>query len=428
VSFTDFSYRNHAYTEVWRDTADTLDPYHVTENPTGTTQQVGSAGGSVMNDVTASRGTDYYYWIRFVSQANITGPWNAGTGGGTLAALADLLVAEFASNIVPVQLVDTLPTVGMVEGDFAYLTTDKKLYRYDGTDWINAVDGADVSTGTLPADAIVVNSITAGQIAAGAINADELAVNAIQVGTAVIEDGAIINAMIGDLAVDSAKIAEGAITNLKFDRATVNKIEILTADIKLANITTALIKDAAINTAKIGLAQITTALIGTAQVDTLAVAGDAITAGGSATRASKLITNYNGYPTLPYPWVTAASFTINAGTTGIQIGRWFMSLRVIVGMGVNGGTWNMQEGNLEIRMLIGTQASNSVFTVGKLADHLSLNFEEILDIIWSGANTQTGSLTAALQMRVSAFTQSSGPEFSMYMDTDSTAYVIGTKR
>ncbi len=87
-------------------------------------------------------------------------------------------LTEFASGIQPVQVVSTLPALAS-EGDMAYLTTDNKLYRYDGSAWIKAVDGADVSTGTLPAASIVANSITAGQIAAGAINTDELAANAV---------------------------------------------------------------------------------------------------------------------------------------------------------------------------------------------------------------------------------------------------------
>ena len=61
----------------------------------------------------------------------------------------------------------------------AFLTTDNKLYRYNGSAWTLAVDGADVSTGTLPAASIVANSITAGQIATGAISTDELAANAV---------------------------------------------------------------------------------------------------------------------------------------------------------------------------------------------------------------------------------------------------------
>lgn len=87
-------------------------------------------------------------------------------------------IAAFASGINPVQVVSTLP-VSAAQGDMAFLTTDNKLYRYNGSAWTLAVDGADVTSGTLPANAIVANSITAGQISAGAISTDELAANAV---------------------------------------------------------------------------------------------------------------------------------------------------------------------------------------------------------------------------------------------------------
>ena len=102
---------------------------------------------------------------------------NDGVGSAQIASGA-IGLTEFASGLQPVQVVSTLPASAS-EGDMAYLTTDNKLYRYDGSAWIKAVDGADVSTGTLPAASIVANSITAGQIAAGAINTDELAANAV---------------------------------------------------------------------------------------------------------------------------------------------------------------------------------------------------------------------------------------------------------
>lgn len=87
-------------------------------------------------------------------------------------------LTAFASGIQPVQVVSTLPSTAS-QGDMAFLTTDNKLYRYNGSAWTVAVDGGDVSTGTLPAASIVANSITAGQIAAGAISTDELAANAV---------------------------------------------------------------------------------------------------------------------------------------------------------------------------------------------------------------------------------------------------------
>ena len=102
---------------------------------------------------------------------------NDGVGSAQIASGA-VGLTEFASGLQPVQVVSTLPASAS-EGDMAYLTTDNKLYRYDGSAWIKAVDGADVSTGTLPAASIVANSITAGQIATGAINTDELAANAV---------------------------------------------------------------------------------------------------------------------------------------------------------------------------------------------------------------------------------------------------------
>jgi len=102
---------------------------------------------------------------------------NDGVGSAQIANGA-VGLTEFASGLQPVQVVSTLPASAS-EGDMAYLTTDNKLYRYDGSAWIKAVDGADVSTGTLPAASIVANSITAGQIATGAIATDELAANAV---------------------------------------------------------------------------------------------------------------------------------------------------------------------------------------------------------------------------------------------------------
>ena len=87
-------------------------------------------------------------------------------------------LTAFASGIQPVQVVSTLPSTA-AQGDMAFLTTDNKLYRYNGSAWTVAVDGGDVSSGTLPAASIVANSITAGQISAGAISTDELAANAV---------------------------------------------------------------------------------------------------------------------------------------------------------------------------------------------------------------------------------------------------------
>lgn len=102
-------------------------------------------------------------------------------------AIAD--IGLFDSGLRPVQIVSTLPGTAD-QGDLAFLTTDNKLYRYDGGSWIVAVDGADIVDGTIvasdkiqansiTADEIAANTITGGQIAAGAIATDELDANAV---------------------------------------------------------------------------------------------------------------------------------------------------------------------------------------------------------------------------------------------------------
>lgn len=80
-----------------------------------------------------------------------------------------LSVAQFAQTLRPVEVVGTLPTTGNFQGRTVFLTTDNKLYRYTGSAWTKATDGADITA----------NSITAGQIQAGAISTDQLAAGAV---------------------------------------------------------------------------------------------------------------------------------------------------------------------------------------------------------------------------------------------------------
>jgi len=72
------------------------------------------------------------------------------------------------SIVTGIEVVSTLPASGY-EGQVVYLTTDEKLYRYNGSDWTVAVDGTDITA----------NSITGGKIEAGAIGTSLLAVGAI---------------------------------------------------------------------------------------------------------------------------------------------------------------------------------------------------------------------------------------------------------
>lgn len=133
------AYSNHAYVEIWRSET----------NAIGGAQMIGQSSISYYIDDRGHDGTNYYYWVRNVSQADIKGPYNTTNG--------------------------TAPTSGLIERqDIAYL------------------DAAYITAGFIDADRIDVGSIDA-KIA----NLD----------TAVITSGTFGTARIGDASITTAKIA-----------------------------------------------------------------------------------------------------------------------------------------------------------------------------------------------------------------------------
>ena len=71
------TYRNHAYAEVWRSSTNNLND----------AAQIGQSGSTMYVD-NVGEGQARYYWVRFVSQANVTGPWHAAGDAGVQAATA----------------------------------------------------------------------------------------------------------------------------------------------------------------------------------------------------------------------------------------------------------------------------------------------------------------------------------------------------
>jgi hypothetical protein len=69
-------YRNHGYTEIWRSQLDVL----------GSAVLIGTTVANVYADA-ANANTTYFYWIRFVSEANITGPYNSTSGTPATTAI-----------------------------------------------------------------------------------------------------------------------------------------------------------------------------------------------------------------------------------------------------------------------------------------------------------------------------------------------------
>lgn len=114
-----------------------------------------------------------HFWLRAVDSSGNKSAWTArvqATTAGLVAADISSILQEasYAANLVPPLVVSSLPTTGNFAGRMAFLTTDGKLYRYNGG-WTRAVDGAD----------LIANSIIAGSFQAGAIRAEDLAADSV---------------------------------------------------------------------------------------------------------------------------------------------------------------------------------------------------------------------------------------------------------
>jgi hypothetical protein len=144
-----------------------------------------------------------------------------------------------------IEPVSSLPASGDFTGQQVFLTTDSKLYSWNGSSWNAIVGGAEsfseltgsiaqsqipngtidsaqladdaviaakISANAVGANAIAANSITGGKIVANTITGGLLDTSGIITSAAQINDAVITNAKIANLAVSTAKVANNAIT------------------------------------------------------------------------------------------------------------------------------------------------------------------------------------------------------------------------
>lgn len=117
---------------------------------------------------------------------------------------------EFADGVEPVSVVDILPSPSGYTGPrTVLLTTDAKLYRYDGSQWTSAVPTVDL-TGQLTGTQIGNDTIDVSKLAAGAVTNTKIATDAVT--TSKIAPGSITTPELAANSVVSSKIVSGAIT------------------------------------------------------------------------------------------------------------------------------------------------------------------------------------------------------------------------
>lgn len=124
--------------------------------------------------------------------------------------------ADFGTGIRPIVKVNSLPTSGYSDGDFVWLSTDGKLYRRVGGSWTKALATGDL-VGTIDGTMIVDGTLVAQKLAANSVTADKVGANQIITQAANITDGVITDAKISTLS--AGKISAGDIQTVNLGYA-----------------------------------------------------------------------------------------------------------------------------------------------------------------------------------------------------------------
>jgi hypothetical protein len=148
------------------------------------------------------------------------------TGSGAYAGVAVDKIFSLSKAKGGYEIVGSLPTADLFEGRVVFLTTDDKLYRYNGTAWTAAVPAIDITgtladaqiaavaaakvTGQITSTQITDSAISSPKIAAGAVIAGKLAASSVQAGN--IAASAVTAGTIAANAVTATEIATNAIT------------------------------------------------------------------------------------------------------------------------------------------------------------------------------------------------------------------------
>ena len=313
------AYSNHGYTEIWRSQT----------NDIGTAVKVATSQGSMHVDAVGYTGLTVYYWLRFVSNTDVAGPYNAvgGTAGGTgLIDGVDLTDSIITAQKIANGAVDLggAKITGLLANlNLAQITDATKIA--DGlignTKLANlAVDATKLSDGSLelakfasgltPVEIVAtlpVSGNTQGRTVllttdnkiyrytgaawtaavpatdiSGQITGTQITDNAIT--TPKISANAITANEIGANSIWSGSIQTGAVkaTQISAGAVVAGKIAtnaIIAGDGVIGNaaITTALIANLAVGSAQIANTAITSAKIGTAAIGTAAIQTGAIT-------------------------------------------------------------------------------------------------------------------------------------------------------
>lgn len=196
VTWNNPNYTYYSFAEIWR--ANALDSTGLLIPATGTNANghsinfatdaklVGTSNGQIYTDK-VEPATKYYYWVRFLSEANIAGPYNSDTGllGSAVQTINDLMIAN-GWTVSTDSLLDGLVTSNKIN-DFA--VTNAKIANA-------AITNAKIANLAVSNAQIQDLAVTSAKIQSLAV--EKLYATSAWIGTADILDGTITNAKIGN--------------------------------------------------------------------------------------------------------------------------------------------------------------------------------------------------------------------------------------
>ena len=202
----------------WTNPADTdLNFVEIYENSTNTSSgatKVGVSGGDTFTRTNLGLNQTKYYFLKAVDYSGNASAFTSGVSATTTYlddpdfenGIRQIFIDAGLDMIEPVS---SLPSSGSFTGQTVFLTSDNKLYNWDGSSWSTSAGGANSFaelSGTIAASQIAANTITGNKIVANTITGGLLSTSGIITSAAQINDGIITNAKIQDAAITNAKI------------------------------------------------------------------------------------------------------------------------------------------------------------------------------------------------------------------------------
>lgn len=166
-------------------------------------------GAKVTNLIFNTTDGKLYRWEGGAYTKAISGTDIIGTINASLITDGTISETKFASSVQPIKIVNSIP--GSFNGsNVLYLSTDGKVYRWNGTAYTTSVFASDITVGTITTTQIQDGAITTPKMTANSINADRLTAGTIT--TNLMTANSINGDRITSNTIDAGKIIAASIT------------------------------------------------------------------------------------------------------------------------------------------------------------------------------------------------------------------------